>query len=289
MGSWCALPTEMPTRVRGWPLQETVGESAVWFHGYVADPAPLRAELKLDRSASFGRIVEAGWRRWGADMAERIVGEYAAVIVTGPDAVLIGDRMGLRPLYCGSRSNETVVSTDLGALARETGAWRALDEDYLADIFSTGLHLGHRTPYRDIRRLEVGEFAIWRGGRLRVHGGWRPQDRPVAGTFDEHQELLRGTVEHAVAGTLSSDDTQAVELSGGLDSSTVLAVVAGLKPAHALSFVHPGSPASDETPWIQEALETTPASWHPIDATEHGTFTGGPNSVFSCRRRRGEF
>lgn len=276
-GFLVALPAEMPARVRGWPQQEEVDDSAAWFHGYLAEPAALRTELALDGSASFGRIVAAGWRRWGADTAEHVIGEYAAVVAKGPGAVLIGDRMGLRPLYYAAGSTGTVVSTDLGTLVRETGAWRDLDEEYLADMFSSGLHLGPRTPYRDIRRLEIGQWATCEAGRLRVHGGWRPRGDTVLGTFDEHQELLRTTVTRAVAGALAPEGVRAVELSGGLDTSTVLAAAAPLGPIHALSFVHPGAPGSDETSWIRAALETTPAQWHPIDATKHGTFTAGPD------------
>lgn len=275
-GFLVSLPADTPARIQGWPQHEVVGESAVWFHGYLASPALLRSELGLEASASFGRIVAAGLRRWRAETVERIVGEYAAVIVDGPDAVLIGDRMGLRPLYFASRPAGTVVSTDLGALARETGAWRELDEDYLADMFSTGLHLGPRTPYRNIRRLQAGESATCQAGILRLRGGWRPPEETTGGTFDDHKELLRSTVKHAVAGALSSDGAHAVELSGGLDTSTVLAVAGGLAPIHALSFVHPGHPGSDESSWMRAALDATPATWHPIDATAHGTFAAGP-------------
>lgn len=270
------LPAGMPQRVRGWPEYQTIGDDAVWFHGYLADPAPLRRELTLGQSASFAQIVGAGWRSWGAEITQRIAGEYAAVVVTGSRAVLIGDRMGLRPLYVASGTESAVVSTDLAVLARETGAWRDLDEDYLADMFATGMHLGGRTPYRSIRRLRIGEHATWQAGRLRVAGGWQPPSQPLAGTFGEHQELLRATVDAAVAGALPAEGAQAVELSGGLDTSTVLAVAAGRGPTHALSFVHPGHPGSDETPWMRAALATTAAQWHPIDASQRGTFADGP-------------
>lgn len=275
-GFLVALPTATPARVHGWPGFQRVGESAVWFHGFLASPASLRRELDLAKSAPLAQIVAAGLRRWPTDAAERMVGEYAAVVVNGPDAVLFGDRMGLRPLYFAGGTDGTVVSTDLGALVRQTDAWHEPDEDYLADMFSAGLHLGPRTPYRGISRLQPGEFATCRAGRLRVRGGWRPPEEPRPGTFDEHQELLRTTVKHAVAGALSSDGTHAVELSGGLDTSTVLAVATGITPIHALSFVHPGSPGSDESSWIRAALRSTPAPWHPIDASEHGPFTAGP-------------
>ncbi|WP_046321461.1 asparagine synthase-related protein [Mycobacterium sp. UM_Kg1] len=275
-GFLVSLPTDAQAPTRGWPQHEVVGDTAVWFHGYLAHPAPLRTKLKLPASASPGRIVEAGIRRWRADAGEHIIGEYAAVVVSGSDAVLIGDRMGLRPLYYAARPSSTVVSTDLGALVRETRAWRELDEDYLADMFSTGMHLGPRTPYRGIRRLQVGQFATCQAGRPRLRGGWRPSAEPLRESFAGHRELLRDTVKSAVAAALASDGAQAVELSGGLDTSTVLAAATAVAPMHALSFVHPGHPGSDESSWIHAALEATPVSWHPIDATEHASFAAGP-------------
>ncbi|MGE0217303.1 asparagine synthase-related protein [Mycolicibacterium sp.] len=264
-----------PARLRGWPAPETVGDSSVWWHGYLAHPATLHTELGLPATASIGRIVEAGWRRWGTAIADHLTGEYAAVVLDARGAAIVGDRMGLRPIYYTCGPDGAAVSTDLGALARETGAWREVDDDYLADLFGTGLHLGSRTPYRRIRRLRMGEVATWRGGRLTVAGGWRPRVDPAAGSFDEHQERLRDTVRAAVAGALPSG-APAVELSGGLDTSTVLAVAAGLAPVQAFSFVHPGDPAGDETPWIRAALEATPTPWHPIDATAHATLGAGP-------------
>lgn len=178
-GFLVTLPTETPVRVLGWPRFHRVGESAVWFHGFLASQASLRRELDLPKSAPVAQIVVAGLRRWPTDAAERMVGEYAVVVVNGPDAVLFGDRMGLRPLYFAGGADGTVVSTDLGALVRQTGAWHEPDEDYLADMFSTGLHLGPRTPYRGISRLQPGEFASCRAGRLRVRGGWRPSRNRV--------------------------------------------------------------------------------------------------------------
>lgn len=275
-GFLVSLPAAGPAQVRGWPDRETVSEGAVWFHGYLTGAAALRRALGLHAAASCGQIVAAGWQRWGTATPERITGEYAAVVVTDRDAVLLGDRMALRPLYCADAPDGTYVSTDLGALTRETGAWRDLDEHYMADVISTGMHLGTHTPYRDVRRLGVGELAIWRPGRLRYQGGWQPTEDQRAGSFAEHQELLRDTVERAVTEVLSSEGGLAVELSGGLDTSTVLAEAAAHGPVHAFSFVHPGDPGSDESSWIRAALAVTPASWHPIDATEHGSFTAGP-------------
>lgn len=125
-----------------------------------------------------------------------------------------------------------MVSTDLGLLARETGAWREVDEEYIADVLATGLHLGSRTPYRAIRRLGLGEYATWQAGRLTVGGGW------VSAHHTNHRDCARARRIAAVSGhrrcgrilpIACEDGAVVVELSGGLDTSTVLGVAAGLR------------------------------------------------------------
>jgi asparagine synthase (glutamine-hydrolysing) len=261
--------------VRAWPDPVITDGLRVCFFGYLAEPAVLRHSLRLGKDAGYPAIVGAAWRRWRGDIAERVLGEFAAVVVDGSEVAVLADRMGLRPVYWWAGHEAVVVSTDLAVLARETKASGTLDEEYLADLFGAGWHLGARTPYRNIRRLQAGEHALWRSGRLCVLGGWRPPEPDPAGTLDEHQERLRATVQRVVLGALPQGPV-AVQLSGGLDSSTLLATVPRTTPVHALSFVFPGAPSSDETSWIRAALEHNPVPWHPIDATKHGHFTAGP-------------
>ena len=264
-----------PQPVQGWPDPVTANGLQVCFSGYLAEPAVVRTTLGLERDASYAAIVGAAWRRWRGVVSERVLGEFAAAVVDGSEVAVVGDRMGLRPLYLHAGQGAVVVSTDLAVLARETMACATLDDEYLADLFGAGQHLGARTPYRSIRRLQLGEYALWRPGRLRVLGGWRPRDPDPAGTRDVHQERLRATVRRVVSGALPSGPV-AVAFSGGLDSSTLLATVPRTTAVRALSFVFPAAVGSDETAWMRAALEPDPVPWQPIDGSKHGHFTAGP-------------
>lgn len=274
-GFLLSVQSDASPAVTGWPDPEIADGLQVWFFGYLAEPGALRATLGLEKNANHAAIVGAAWRRWRDDVTERVLGEFAAAVVDGPEVAVVADRMGLRPLYFWTVGEKLVVSTDLAVLTRETNAWQALDQEYLADLFGAGQHLGAHTPYRDIRRLQAGERALWQPGRFRVVGGWRPREPDPVGTHDDHQERLRATVARVVSGAVP-DGPVAVALSGGLDSSTLLATVPRTTAVHALSFVFPASSGSDETAWIKAALEHDSVPWHPIDGSRHGHFTAGP-------------
>ncbi len=275
-GFLISIRRDAPQLVRGWPKPVTAGRHEVWFHGYLAEPTALRSRLGLDSDAGAAELLEAAWRRWRGEITEHVLGEYTAVLSCRAEVAVVADRMGLRPVYCCRQRDTVTISTDLGLLATETAAWRRLDEDYIADVLSSGRHLGPRTPYADIIRLTAGQYATWTADKFAVHGGWRPAGATVDISFADHQERLRSTVERVVVAAGTAGPI-AVELSGGLDSSTLLAVLARSADVHALSFIYPDDPQSDETPWIQAALAETPAPWHPIDAVRHGYFVDGPD------------
>jgi asparagine synthase (glutamine-hydrolysing) len=264
-----------PQPLLAWPDPVQADGLQVWFRGYLARPQELGISLAVKRGACAAEVAAAAWRRWRTGIADQLQGEFAAVVVDGLDVAVLGDRMGLRPIYWCAARDEIVVSTDLEVLARETGSWAALDEEYLADLFASGRHLGARTPYRDVRRLRAGECALWRAGDLRVWGGWRPREPEAGGTLDDHCERLRSIVQQVVRDALPNGPV-GVSLSGGLDSSTVLAAVPRTVPACALSFVFPGIESSDESAWIRAALEAHPIPSRCIDGVEQGHFSAGP-------------
>lgn len=265
-----------PRPVRAWPDPVIVDDLQLCFHGYLAEPLQLRRMLGLPRDTNNAAIVAAAWRRWGGGVSERVLGEFAAAVIEGPVVAVFGDRMGLRPVYVCARNESVVVSTDLASLARETSASTALDEEYLADLLGAGLHMRQRTPYRHILRLQLGEYAVWRPEGLSILGGWRPREPGPVESLEDHQQRLRDTVTQVVTGALPEGQV-AVQLSGGLDSSTLVAVARRAASVYAFSFIYPGAPHSDETSWIQAALAANPVPWQPIDATRHHHFADGPD------------
>ena len=251
---------------RAWPEPVTVRGVDVWFHGYLSDTDGARRAADKVAAAYHGK---------GTEFGQHLRGEFAAVIADGPVLVFGGDRMGLRPLYFGDDDGSVVLSTDLEAIARETRA-SAIDETYVADLLTEGRHLGTRTPYLRVRRLGIGQAGKWSPRGLTVSNEWQPTITPVAGDLRVHQDRLVQAVDAAVR-SATPEGPVAVHLSGGLDSSTVLACLPDGHTVHAISTVYSAHASCDEREWMGESLRRNPAHWHPIDVSRCLPFSAGPD------------
>ncbi len=280
----CLVAGEPPRLVADPPAAEVEGCS-VLFRGYLANRAALDA-LARGRGhprapASDAERLALAYRWWGADLPRHVLGEYAAAVYDAPRRTLLlaHDELGLRPLFYAASGGALHFGARLEELVAETGVGE-LDEEYLADYLARGEHSGERTPYAAIRRLRPGESVVWRDGRLSRRSTWTlPEVQPLrCRDPGEYAARVRQCVEEAVAGALPAGGGAWCELSGGLDSSTVLCVAArlGAPGLRAVSLVYPRSHTADERGWIRRVLDENPVPWHPVDADAVRPFTEEP-------------
>jgi asparagine synthase (glutamine-hydrolysing) len=268
------------------PAAACIGRRHVLFRGYVANAKALAAELRMppncrpaseDTGALFGSAAE----RWGAELTRHVLGEYALAVydATERSVLLAHDTLGVVPLFYCAREDGIVFGTHLEDLVAETGVG-SLDEDYVADHLARNLYIGERTPFAHIRRLRPGESVVWRNGTLSSRMTWPLADIEPLGRRDAaaDEERFRRLVDEAVKAAIPAQGTVWCELSGGLDSSTVLSFAARAAPSQveAVSFVYPRSYAADERKWIRAALKDHPVRWHPIDGDSAKPFSELP-------------
>ncbi|HEX8274140.1 MAG TPA: asparagine synthase-related protein [Longimicrobiaceae bacterium] len=261
----------------------------VLLRGYLGNRAELDAEARRrghrPPACDAGRVALA-FRWWGAELARHVVGEYAAAVYDpGARTLLLAhDELGLAPLFYAAGPGGVAFGTPLEDVVAETGV-DGLDEEFIADYFAQGQHFGARTPYAAIRRLRAGESVVWRDGRdsrhdVRTLNGVRPlrcRDER------EYADAVRERLEEGVAAALPEEGRAWCELSGGLDSSTVLGIAArlGAPGLAAVSMVYPLSHTADETKWMRVVLDEHPVPWHPVDADAVRPFTELPRSFFA--------
>ena len=201
--------------------------------------------------SSDGSLVVAAYERWGGAGLGRVIGDWGAVL-SDPRSraiVLASDFSGVRPLYYHHRGHEVLWSRSLEALLNHVDA-SALDEQYVAGYLTVGGYPG-RTPYADVHAVMPG-YAV----RVTVDGStrsafWRPPTSDGARCQDEreYEEQFRSLFRDAVSSRLQARDPVAAELSGGLDSSSVVCMAADLirrgdvaaSSLTAISYVHRGS------------------------------------------------
>jgi asparagine synthase (glutamine-hydrolysing) len=254
------------------------------FAGYLANRRALLAELRAPNAsaATDAELVALAYRRWGDALQAHLLGEYAfAVFDAERGALLLGhDALGLVPLFYSERDGALTFGTDLAELVGATGVGD-LDEEYIADCLAFVRGRDERTPYRHIRRLKPGRGAVVRNGAIATVTTYEPSSAaPVApASGAEYAERLRELVIEAIASALPASGTVWSDLSGGLDSSTIVSVALGTLGAklEVVSAVFGRSQQSDETEWMDAVLETYPAPSHRIDADTVPPFSTVPD------------
>jgi asparagine synthase (glutamine-hydrolysing) len=238
----------------------------VLFNGEIYNQAELRAELlaagHLMRSDhSDTEVLVHGYEEWGEDLPARINGMFAFVVWDRPRRRLFAarDRFGEKPFFYTARPGFFAFASELSALIRHPAVDRTIDQRSLQKFFAYGYIPAPNALYRDTRKLAGGcsltlDLADF---RLRERRYWR-----FAIDADEHApddripklaEELRALLDRAVVRRLVSDVPLGIFLSGGIDSSTVLALAAQHRsPASLDTFTIGFNEASfDETPYAR--------------------------------------
>ena len=148
-------------------------------------------------------------------------------------AVVVRSPSGLVPFYVKSRGGTTAISTRLGYVAQFVPGWHEL-EPLTTAIWLTGhcLFPDGRTFLRDVRLLAQGHLLRLKDGHSTEERYWdvRPEDldRPTGDSFKEHAETLRNLLLKNLSMDLDSGGRNLLTFSGGVDSSCLLALSAGV-------------------------------------------------------------
>jgi asparagine synthase (glutamine-hydrolysing) len=252
------------------PMSSPDGSRVITFNGEIYNYLELRRELADYPYRSGGNDTEvflAAYERWGEACLERLVGMFAFALWDARERKLFAarDRFGVKPMVYHRRSDGTIfLASEIKAL-HEAGVPARADPVAWATYLTYGLSdHGERTFWDGIRSLPPGHSLVWRDDILSVRrwydlaeGVGEAEDvRTDDAVADEYLALATETVRLR----FRSDVPVGINLSGGLDSSTLLALVdrLGGREAEVTAFTFTtGDPGYDELPWVQEMLAGT--------------------------------
>jgi asparagine synthase (glutamine-hydrolysing) len=187
----------------------------------------LIAELhsELESNPTDVAIIAAAFDCWNTDCFRRIVGDWAVSIWKPENRELLfaADYMAIRHIFYHHRGDHIWWSTDLSPLVLLSGAKFHVSDDYIAGCFAHGPD-AHLTPYREIREVPPGQFVRFRNGSVWAERFWRfsPKSRIRYETDAEYEEHFRHLFRQSVRRRLRSDSPILAELSGGVDSSSIV-------------------------------------------------------------------
>ena len=238
------------------PMFNEDRSKVIVFNGEIYNYRELREGLisrgHTFRSKSDTETVLHLYEDEGPECVERLRGMFAFAIwdATADRLVLARDRFGIKPLYIASGPWGIAFASELKALVAVGLTERTLDWSALDAFFQLGYIPSPASPYRDVRKLEPAHVLTWQpGGFPRTRRYWSlPEPSPIVPPDIERSTL--SWLDDSVKAHLVSDVPVAAFLSGGLDSSAVVASMAlAGGHAHAFTVRYQGSGAgrSDES------------------------------------------
>jgi len=271
------------SRTERQPLADPVAGLALAWDGRLDNrdeiAGALRAAGSPPRGESDADLVLAACAAWGEDAPARLLGDFAFVLWDGRRRRILAarDPMGFRPLFFHHGPRALLFGSEPAVLLEDAGLATRPHEGFAAEVLSGHPAGLEETLFEGIRRLPPGHLLLAERGRTVVRRFWEPRPGPAPADDREAAERLRGLLTEAVRCRLRSSSPVGVDLSGGLDSSSVAAVAWGLvrrggAPApsiEAQSIVYPGLPC-DETPWIRAVVRGTGIPAAEFPGTEPG-------------------
>jgi asparagine synthase (glutamine-hydrolysing) len=216
------------------PMSTADGALTTVYNGEIYNFRALRDELSKG-GATFGsecdtEVLLQAYRAWGEDAFARLNGMFACAIWDARRArlVLVRDRMGIKPLYYRFVDGVLSFASELQALRAHGSLSPEIDRRALALFVRHGFVPAPRTIYREARKLMPGTYLVWEDGRISEGRFWNltePGPAHPPQRFGAAVDALEELLGDAVQMRLVSDVPLGAFLSGGIDSSTVVALM----------------------------------------------------------------
>jgi len=256
------------------PMSTPDGHLHVVYNGEIYNFHALRSELEACghafRSTSDTEVLLFGWREWGLGLLDRLRGMFAFALYDAQrrETILARDPLGIKPLYWVADGERVAFASEVQAL-RSTFDAGGVDPEGLATYLLWGSVAAPRTLYKRIRALSAGSWMrIGPNGAEPAQPYWRLErslgrTRPM--DEEEASRHLREAVLDSVRHHLVSDVPVGAFLSGGVDSSALVGLLAELHRGPirtvTLSF---DVPELDEGPLAAEAARLYGTEHHVV-------------------------
>jgi asparagine synthase (glutamine-hydrolysing) len=212
-------------------------DGAVWlvFNGEIYNYRELRRELEARgvrfRTASDTEVILRAYEADGPACVERLRGMFAFAILDerARRVFLARDRVGIKPLVYAWDGRRLLFASEIKGILQDGSVSRELDTEALAEYLTYHYVPAPSTIFRSIRKLPPASTLILPldGGEPQVSRYWHLRFRPDHRTAEaEWLERLQGHLADAVKSHMVSDVPIGAFLSGGVDSSTVVALMA---------------------------------------------------------------
>lgn len=255
------------------PMSNEDGQIWLTYNGEIYNFAELRSELEhcghTFKSRSDSEVIIHAYEQWDTDCLERFNGMFAFAIWDANQSriFLARDRLGIKPLYYCCRENLLVFASELKALLQINDVPRNLDYQSVSDYLSWQFVPAPSTIFRDICKLPPAHLAVFENRTLTCRRYWNVRDytgrlegQDIKSVQKQIQFILRDSVEKRMI----SDVSLGAFLSGGFDSSTIVALMSdiGDEPVRTFSIGFESEEYASELRYAQMTAKAFKSDHH---------------------------
>jgi asparagine synthase (glutamine-hydrolysing) len=250
------------------PMATSDKTAWIVFNGEIYNFRDLRAELQARGSTfhttSDTEVILEAYRTWGDACVERLRGMFAFALWDRERRrlILARDRLGKKPLFYWHRDGLLLFASEPKALLVHSAVARTIDWEALRHYLAFGYTPAVRSIYAEIKKLPAGHVAVLADGRLTPARYWAlPPGNGLSATRHQPAEaaaLVRQTLREAVRLRLESDVPLGVFLSGGIDSSAIVASMREVTSQRIATFTigfGKAAPSFDELPYARQVAQ----------------------------------
>ena len=209
-------------------------DRSVWivFNGEIYNFRELRSELeKLGHrfgTQSDTEVIVHGYETWGEDVCARLNGIFAFALLDQKKKwlLLARDHVGVKPMYYYRDSEKLAFGSEIKSILKCPNIRKSIDVDSLNQYLTFEYVPSPSSIFKEIRKLEPGHCLILQDGKIRIHRYWNFIPQPKAWDENSASERLRELLSDSVRMQLVSDVPLGAFLSGGIDSSILVSLMA---------------------------------------------------------------
>lgn len=275
-----AFQTNPHSRLERQPIISRHGQILCW-DGRLDNRDELIFELRerLEGDLTDAGIVMGAYLNWGIKFLPRIVGDFALSLwdPNSSSLILARDVIGSHDLFFTTSEQRVIWSTDLDVLLDASGIQVAVDDQYIAGYLTRGAD-PDRTPFKNIEAVPPAHSVVITRGHIQKHQYWGlDPDRKIRYRPDsEYEEHFRSLFSEAVKCHLRADGPVWADLSGGLDSSSIVCMAdqlirngeAQAPSLETVSCIRDQSPSSNELKFIRCVEERIGKEGHHLPESE---------------------
>ena len=259
------------------PMFDCTGRYGLVFNGEIYNYRELRKDLesrghKLSTHSDTEVIIHL-FEELGAQCVHQLRGMFAFAIWDNKERELFiaRDRLGIKPIYYTETEGSLVFASEIKALLEHPGVSASLDYRSLSQYLSLKYVPAPNTMFAGIRSLEPGHSLRVRSGQIEIKRYWDISFKKSTRlkTDDEYAEELLRLLRESVGLRLRSDVPFGAFLSGGLDSSIIVALMAEVmeEPVKTFAVGFDGADGQDELPYARQVADHFGCEHHSFKIT----------------------